>query len=65
MASIIGATHGKKNKLFELSPYDLLCQKNNILLMDWKKNTKPTKTDINKWIEINKKTSSSDTKKSS
>ena len=66
MASIMGATHGEKNKYFDLSPYDLLCKKNNILLMDWKKNTKPTKTDINKWIEINKKkTSSSNTKKSS
>ena len=48
MASIMGATHGEKNKYFDQSPYDLLCKKNNILLMDWKKNTKPTKTDINK-----------------
>ena len=65
----MSATHGEKNKYFDPTPYDLLCHNNNILLMDWKKNTKPNKTDINKWIEINKKkwesTSSSNTKKSS
>ena len=51
LASIMSATHGQK-KDFEPTPYDLLCHNNDILLMDWKKNTKPTKTDI-KWIEIN------------
>jgi len=67
LASIMSATHGQQ-KDFEPTPYDLLCHNNDILLMDWKKNTKPIKTDINKCIEINKKkweSTSSNKKKSS
>lgn len=62
MASIMSATHGAKCSNYIPTPYDLLCKKNNIILMDWNKSTKPNKRDINKWLEINiGNTSSSNT----
>ena len=53
MASIMSATHGKKFIDYIPTPYDLLCTKKNIILMDWNKSNKPSKGHINKWLEIN------------
>ena len=53
MASIMSATHGKKFSNYIPTPYDLLCTKKNIILMDWNKSNKPSKSHINKWLEMN------------
>ena len=53
MASIMSATHGKKCSNHIPTPYDLLCTKKNIILMDWNKSVRPSKRDIEKWTEIN------------
>ena len=55
MASIMSGTHGVKDSNYMPTPYDLLCDKKQIILMDWNKRTKPSKTDINKWLEKHSK----------